>query len=206
MTNKVYRVKLSYASNKITVDDGSEKTTKITNAFLKKTYPELSISDNIKAFLYLNGGDNNHIVYTDGTSEDLPQYVENFEQIAILHRKLVWEEEQQRLVNTKIAKPKQTVFLQDIYEAPVKKREDLKLIYQKERSLLLTNDKLYKYLKTYKNAELIKSDWTQLADVQATLSEEDKQAVLEYRSALRTLHKAKDLLKVVIPTVPDVLK
>ena len=59
-------------------------------------------------------------------------------------------------------------------------------------------DKLFKRIRKWRDAELVKSDWTQLAD-----SVCDKSAWAEYRQALRDLPASNaDPKKIVMPVAP----
>ena len=66
-----------------------------------------------------------------------------------------------------------------------------------------TPEEMLAYLNVYKRRALNESDWTQLNDVQAVMTQQEKDEWAAYRAQLRVLDDTSDPLgEVMIPTPP----
>lgn len=200
---------LEYSNGMFTVQYvGNEY--KFSNSFLKDKYPQYYLDDNIKQVYYKPGSDKNTIIYKDNTKEKLDTTSNIYQELIdtsniisseykikiYLEKSNLQRGQLQRVVsaspldlfNTNVTEEEQDKLLKDIKEvSPQVVIDDSffrsKLIALKTKVLGLT-------------------DWTQLSDVQASFTEEEKAAWLEYRAAVRNIDEVEDPKSVRLPMPP----
>ena len=160
----------------------------------------------IKQLIYVEGNPENKVVYTDEETKKLPSDSPDFDNL--LANKYVFQFEQtEEIKRQKLNKnyAALSVDFEIIFKASFNQRTKLVSKYCYERGSINkpTVEEYNLFLNSHKKMLLLNSDWTQLNDTQATFSEPEKSAWIDYRSILRQLDKSSDPLKdILIPTQP----
>ena len=149
----------------------------------------------------------NYIIFEDEEKQDLLNYEDRFEQIILLsyyfqfeHNELIFKQQQEN-INTPITDIK----IKDLFESNLSEKdqqEKISILKQAYPSFEFTDDFYFNALNKIKKSLLKACDWTQLPDVQESLSEEQKKEWVEYRATLRLLDDVEDPLTVRIPVLP----
>lgn len=201
--------KLEYSNGMFTVYYvGNEY--KFSNAYLKSTYPEFYVDSSIKHVFYQPLNNRNAVVYKDGTKDRLGS-INDFYQALIDKSNIIGTNykisiylEKSKLQQKQVEKVVSATPL-DLFGSDVTKEDQdllLKALKSVTPQIEIDNDFFYKKLEKLKIKVLKMTDWTQLADVQATFSEEEKAAWLEFRTKVRALDETKDPKSIRLPVPP----
>lgn len=193
---------LKYYNQKIFVDE-----IEFPNYIIKNIRPELAIDSNVEEINYQEYGNNNYIIYNDNSKKELSKYEENLNKIIELKYNFEFEykedlfNQQSYIIDTQDP----IINIRELIETGLTKEEQtnkIKIITEAFPNFILTNEILFEGIKKVKIQLLKASDWTQLPDVQESLSEEQKKEWVEYRATLRLLDDVKDPLTVRVPVLP----
>lgn len=199
---------LNYINGKFTItkEDTNEKYT-FTNKVVKSSTPSLALEDNVYQVFYKLGSKNNKIVYISGKEEPLTWLEDKFEAIILNRQTYIVEAynklRKEKLENLKKVTPSYTIEEFFDTEISIGDREDRIEEYEFKTGVKITDEVLLDALDKMKKRLLQESDWTQLPDVQSSMSEEEIEAWVEYRAKLRILDKVDHPRKVEVPTPPN---
>lgn len=178
-----------------------------SNSIVETTKPNLALETKVKEVFYQEYSGKNYIIFEDEEKQDLSNYEDQFEQIILLayyfqfeHNELIFKQQQEN-INTPITNIK----LKDLFENNLSEKEQqekISILKQAYPSFEFTDNFYFNALNKIKKSLLKASDWTQLPDVQESLSEEQKKEWVEYRATLRSLDDVKDPLTVRVPELP----
>lgn len=178
---------------------------KLNPEVINKHFSNYAIDSNIYSIYYEQGGESNYIKYKDGSTKDLSSYEPEFEEQFGQARIFEFECKEDIKKKKFITQPQYKIFVKDIlYENDVNKRIEIKKQYELERqSIVLTDEKMFSFLDEYKKMKLAQTDWTQSADIQNQMSDEQKAEWASYRQALRELDNVNDpITEAFIPKEP----
>lgn len=183
---------------------------KFSNSFLKTKYPKYYINEAIKQVYYKPGNDNNAVIYNDGTKEKL-DLVDDFYQEIIELSNVISSEykikihlEKSELKREQVIRVTKITPLQ-LFATDLSEEEQDKLLEDVKDvnpEIVIDNNFFKSKLLTLKKKLLSATDWTQLADVQSTLTEEEKTAWLKYREAIRAIDETDDPKSARLPIPP----
>lgn len=193
---------LKYVNNKFEVDN-----IVFSNDIVLKIHPEYACEDNIQELLYQVANPNNCIYYKDGSVKSLSGFEPKYNELILLSSKFQFEEnellilEQAAILN----KPKPSIDIAELFIFNITMEEQkskIQFIKEHYPDILLNDEFYFRNLDRIKKGLLKNSDWTQLPDVQNTLSKEQKEAWINYRASLRNLDNVKNPLLARIPIPP----
>lgn len=201
--------KIIISANEVVLSD-----VKVPYKFIKEKYPDkleclkdIYPDNSLQSLLYEAGGTKNHVIYKDGTKKELPtdcinlhrfwtdRYIFKFDYSEYVFKK----KEEKKIVK------KYAVFFSDILEAPIQTRGALERTFCNERNgrSAPTPEEYMEQVAILAKGRLDLSDWTQVADVQAGMSDEKKDFWLNYRKTLREAMASTDPFnEVVLPVIP----
>lgn len=191
-----------YFNQKFHIDD-----IEFPNSIVQQTKSEYAIDDNIKEIYYQEYSNKNYIIYNDETKKELENYEIFFDEIILLATYFQFEyneflfHEQQNIIN----RPKPELNLRSLFETDIfdlEQQEQLKLFKDNYPEIDFNDNLFLQTLNNLKKLLLKQSDWTQLPDVQDSLSEKEKEEWVNYRATLRTLDNTENPLAVRLPKKP----
>jgi uncharacterized FlgJ-related protein len=193
---------LRYINNKFELDNMS-----FSNQIVIETDPQYACDETVTELFYQVGNPNNCIHYTDGSVKSLSDFEPKYNSIILMASKFVFEEneklirQQAEIINT----PKPFISVKELFAEGLTSQEQLEkieLLKQYNPTIEFSNALYYEVLDRLKKSLLKNSDWTQLPDIQASMSEDKKQEWIEYRAALRILDNIKNPLEARVPKLP----
>jgi len=202
----MYFKTLNYTSGRFEVEGY-----KFSNDFVKRQFPKYAFDDNIKIVYYQEASGRNCIIYKDGTKKDIGDYDKFYNELLLDSYAIYIEyrNKQEAKRHQKIQEHAQAVALVrpvNLFKAGLTEAEQDELIARAKKlkpHIVVDKDYFYNALAGIKLRLLKASDFTQLPDVQATYSEEQKAAWIKYRAALRNLDKTDDPKSVRLPVIPE---
>lgn len=197
---------LNYTNGRFEIDGY-----KFSNDFIKKYYPEYAFDDNVKIVYYKEATGKNCIIYKDGTKEPLSDFEEHYNNLLLdsygIYIKYKNEQEVHgRLINEEHNKAVALLSPLKLFDTGLTEEEQDNLIEKAKKlkpHIIIDDDYFYNALSSIKTKLLKESDYTQLTDVQLTLTEEQKDQWIKYRSDLRLLDKTSNPKSVRLPKLPD---
>jgi hypothetical protein len=191
-----------YSNGRFEIDNKVFKNTTV-----KLIDERFYLEEDVKELFYKEGTGKNCIVYTDNTVKPLLDFDPFYNEFILLapsfayeEQELLIKEQQQILVPAPSSVSTADLFVQGITNNTQKELIDkLKISFP---TIKFNNDLFFEILNRLKKQLLNESDWTQLPDVQETLSDKEKEIWIQYRKELRVLDDIKNPLKARIPIYP----
>lgn len=183
---------------------------KVPNSFLLKEYPDFAVNPNVALIHYKQTGTDNVIKYKDGKGEKLSpdeskynEFILRFQEFYVDYKDTQLKKKQElslSIINDL------SLNLTNLFKEGVTSKEQTEFIERvnsQPHVTAITDTSLLEFLRDTKIELLKESDFTQLPDVQANYTEEEKAAWIKYRAALRKLDKTNDPLSVRLPEPPE---
>ena len=200
---------LQYSNSMFDVEANGQKY-RFSNSFLKEQYEKFVQSSDVKQIYYQPNSERNTIVYKDGSKDRLEPIDYFFEDLIAVSNiigpayklKLIHDKEKM-VAERSLKRSRITPYSLFDHDVTVEKQDELLTLIKEVEPTLVIDDKYFlEQLQSIKKEVLSKTDWTQLPDVQAGLTEEEKTKWLEYRAAIRSIDEATDLKAVRLPKPP----
>jgi len=201
----MYFKTLNYTSGRFEVEGY-----KFSNDFVKEHYPQYAFADNVKVVYYKEATSRNCIIYKDGTKTPLADYDKHYNQLLLDSYSIYIEyknqqEQQRQLSNQGHSQAVALVRPITLFKAGLTEQEQDEIIAKAKKlkpHIVVDNNYYYNALASIKRRLLKACDYTQLPDVQATYTEEEKDLWVEYRAALRKLDNTDNPKSVRLPIPP----